>query len=142
MTTASLLRQPIACRNTGFGMVDALVGLALLAVTLLGACGSLHFALRATRSAAWQARAVDLVADLNEDLQHDDPALPLAVRLESWRERLQQDLPAGEISALDSRSLAAGAVAINWFDLRLAWNGTPGRPRETLQLPVAQEPVR
>jgi hypothetical protein len=142
MIPARQHRWCIPRRGTGFGLVDALVGLALLAVTLLGACGSLHFALRATRSAAWQARAVDLVADLNEDLQHDDPALPLASRLESWRERLRHDLPAGEISALDPRDLAAGAAVINWFDLRVAWNGTPGGPREILQLPVAQDPVR
>jgi hypothetical protein len=142
MTKGRLRRRRIPRRGTGFGLVDALVGLSLLAVTLLGACGSLHFALRATRSAAWQARAVDLVADLNEDLQHDDPALPLTDRLESWRQRLRQDLPSGEISAMDPRNLVAGATGINWFDLRLAWNGTPGGPRETLELPVAQEPVR
>lgn len=142
MTAPQLHFRCVHHRRRGFGLVDALVGLALLAVTLLGACGSMHYALRATRSAAWQARAVDLIADLGEDLQHVDPALPAATRLESWRARLQQDLPAGEIASLEPRSLVAGDVAINWFDLRLAWNGTPGRPRETLQLPLAQEPMR
>ena len=118
----------------GFGLVDALVALTLLAVTLLGACGSLHFALRATRAAAWQARAVDLIADLDEDLQHADPALPMAVRLESWRARVQQDLPAAEVSALDPRNLTVGETQIAWRDVRLAWNGTPGMPRQTLRL--------
>jgi type II secretory pathway component PulJ len=123
--------------TAGFGLVDALVALTLLAVTLLGACGSLHFALRATRAAAWQARAVDLIADLDEDLQQADPALPMAAQLESWRARVQQVLPAAEVSALNPLNLALGEARLNWLDLRLAWNGTPGKPRESLGLPLA-----
>ena len=120
----------------GFGLVDALVALALLAVTLLGACGAMHFALRATRAASWQARAVDLLADLDEDLQRLDPARPAAARLDAWRARVRQDLPAGALSAIDPRELVIGEAGIHWLDLRLAWNGMPGSAGETLQLPV------
>jgi hypothetical protein len=121
----------------GFGLVDALVALGLLAVTLLGACGSLHFALRATRAAAWQTRAVDLIADLDEDLQNADPTLPMEARLEAWRTRLQQNLPAAEVSAMEARSLVVGELQTGWLELRLGWNGTPGKPREYLRLPLA-----
>lgn len=124
-------------RTAGFGLVDALVALALLAMTLLGACGALHFAMRAIHAAAWQARAVDLVADLDEDLQHADRAQPLATRLESWRARLRHDLPVAEIAATDARDLAVAETAITWLDLRVAWQAAPGSPRQTLQLPLA-----
>ena len=94
--------------NAGFGLIDALVALALLAVTLLGACGGLLFALRATQAAAWQMRAVDLVADLDEQLQQADPAEPVAARLESWRARVRQVLPTAEVAGLEPRSLVVG----------------------------------
>jgi hypothetical protein len=136
-----MARQPhtrgsIQRSTAGFGLVDALVALALLAVTLLGACGALHFALRATRAASWQARAVDLLADLDEDLQRADPAQPAAARLETWRARVQQVLPAGAVSAMDARALVIGESGVRWFDVRLAWNGMPGSPGESLQLPL------
>jgi hypothetical protein len=120
----------------GFGLVDALVALALLAVTLLGACGALHFALRATRAAAWQSQAVDLLADLDEDLQRADPAQPAAARLEAWRARVQRDLPAGAVAAMNPRALGIGEAGLQWLDLRLAWNGSPGSSGESLQLPL------
>ena len=123
--------------NAGFGLIDALVSLSLLAVTLLGACGSLHFALRATRAAAWQTRAVDLVADLDEDLLQSDSSLPLATRLEPWRARLSQDLPAAAVTAMNARNLVVAQVSTGWVDLRVGWNGAPGEPRQTLQLPLA-----
>lgn len=137
MNTRRIRNHPIAHSSAGFGLVDALVALALLAVTLLGACGSLHFALRATRSAAWQSRAIDLVADLDEDLQHTGPALPPAAQLESWRSRLRQELPAAGIAALDRRSLVVGELETTWLDLQLAWNGMPGEARDFLRLPLA-----
>jgi len=129
-------RTTIRRSAAGFGLVDALVALALLAVTLLGACGSLHFGLRATRAATWQARAVDLLADLEEELQGVDSAQPAAARLDAWRARVQHDLPAGAVSAMDPRELTIGESGIHWLDLRLAWNGMPGSPGETLQLPT------
>lgn len=124
------------CKGAGFGLVDALVALALLAITLLGACGSLQFALRATRAAAWQSQAVDLVADLDEDLQRTDTSLPLAAHLEAWLARMQQHLPAARIAALTSRNLVVGTLPTTWHELRLDWNGTPGQPRDSLQLPL------
>ena len=137
MSTAIFRCQTIPRGNEGFGLIDALVALTLLAITLLGACASLHLALRATRAAAWQTRAVDLVADLDEDLQHLDPALPVATRIESWRSRLQRDLPVAEITALDPRSLIVGERGVDWLDLRINWNGAPGQRRQALSLPLA-----
>jgi type II secretory pathway component PulJ len=124
-------------RHRGFGLVDALVALSLLAITLLGACGSLHFALQATRSAAWQARAVDLIADLDEDLQHADAAVPFATHLDAWRTRLQQALPVATLAALDARNLPVGAQNVGWLDLRITWSGMQGPARAALQLPLA-----
>ncbi len=123
--------------NAGFGLIDALVALALLAVTLLGACGGLLFALRATQAAAWQMRAVDLVADLDEQLQQADPAEPVAARLESWRARVRQVLPTAEVAGLEPRSLVVGQSEIHWSDVQLGWNGMPGQARTSLRLPLA-----
>jgi len=120
----------------GFGLVDALVALALLAVTLLGACGALHFALRATRAASWQSQAVNLLADLDEDLQRVDPAQTAAARLEAWHARVQRDLPASAVAAMNPRALVIGEAGLQWLDLRLAWNGMPGSSGESLQLPL------
>ena len=119
-------------------MVDALVALALLGITLLGACGSIHFALRATRAAGWQARAVDLVADLDEDLQPAAGHAPLAA-LAQWRGRLGTELPVGTMTALHSRRVDAGDQGVEFSELQLAWQGMPGQRRETLRLPLAHQ---
>jgi len=126
-----------ACGQSGFGLVDTLVALALLAVTLLGACGSVHFAMRATRAAAWQARVVDLAADLDEELLQADPAQLLDQRIAAWRERVALELPAARVIGLDPRQLALDANVVDWFELQLAWNGSPGQPRHSLRLPLA-----
>lgn len=130
--------QSLPGAHAGFGLIDALVALALLAVTLLGACGSLHFAMRANRAAAWQSQAVDLVADLDEDLQQSGTAGSQAAQLETWRLRLQRDLPAAQVAGLQARRVAAGAASIDWIDVTLAWNATPGMRRQTLEVPLAQ----
>lgn len=120
-------------RIRGFGLVDALVALTLLALTLLGALGSLHFAMRATRAAGWQVHAVDLVADLDEALQSGAATDPLP----AWQARVQHDLPAGAVR-LEPRVLAAGASGLAWHDARLTWNAMPGQPTASLSLPVSQ----
>jgi hypothetical protein len=126
-----------APRQSGFGLVDTLVALALLAVTLLGACGSVHFALRATRAAAWQARVVDLAADLDEELLQADPAQHIDQRIAAWRARVDLELPAARVIGLDPRQLALDSNAVGWFELRLAWNGAPGQPPHSIRLPLA-----
>ena len=123
--------------QSGFGLVDTLVALALLAVTLLGACGSVHFAMRATRAAAWQARVVDLAADLDEELLQADPAQPIEQRIASWRARVGLELPAARVMGLDPRQLAVDANGVGWFELQLAWNGAPGLAPHSLRLPLA-----
>lgn len=137
MSRPALHRPTPPPGNAGFGLIDALVALALLAVTLLGACGSLLFTLRATHAAAWQMRAVDLVADLDEQLQQLDTAQPMAARLEAWQARVRQELPAAEVVDLESRSLVVGESQVRWSDIQLTWNGAPGQGRTSLRLPLA-----
>jgi Tfp pilus assembly protein PilV len=123
----------------GFGLVDALVALVLLALTLLGACGGLHFALRAAHAATLQARAVDLVADLGEDVYGGDAAR-LQAALGTWRGRVINDLPVNPraASSLATRQLQHAALndPVEWFDLRLSWNGLPGTRNDALRLPL------
>jgi hypothetical protein len=61
----------------------------------------------------------------------------VATRIESWRSRLQRDLPIAEIAALDSRSLVVGERGVDWLNLQLTWNGAPGQRRQALSLPLA-----
>lgn len=127
---------PPTAGAAGFGTIDALVALALLGITLLGACGSVHFALRATRAAGWQARAVDLLADLDEDLQQAADREP-APALAEWQARLGRELPGGRILSVVPRRMDAGP-GLEFSELQLAWNGMPGQRAETLQMPLAQ----
>lgn len=136
MSSRSTLHRS-ARAAAGFGLVDVMVALALLAIALLGACGSLHFALRASRASAWQSTAVDLVADLAEDLQLPDAALPSAVRLDAWRARLRLVLPTGEVAALQARTVTTGDLHVSFSDLQLEWTGMPGQPAQSLRLPLA-----
>jgi hypothetical protein len=123
----------------GFGLVDVLVALVLLALTLLGACGGLHFALRATHAATLQARAVDLVADLAEDIYGGNTAR-LQAELGAWRGRVRSNLPVHRqaASSLATHQLQHAALndPVEWFDLRLNWNGLPGTRGDALRLPL------
>lgn len=130
----------VPCKAAGFGLIDALVALTLLAITLLGACGSLHFALRSTQAALWQTRAVDLVADLSEDLLAAEAGAPVAAPLEAWRERVRQSLPAGEVAAFHPRTRRVADLDIHWIELGLNWNGLPGHGTAPLRMALAHAP--
>lgn len=133
-------------RNTGFAMVDVLVALLLLALTLTGACVTLIQAMRSTHGALLATRAVDLAADLAEELRaaaSDAEALAL---LSAWRARAGSVLPAAGPAPEDFASLvripAAGgetgtADAVDGYLLTLRWQAAPGGAVREMVLPVA-----
>jgi hypothetical protein len=127
----------------GFAMLDVLVALMLLALTLTAACMTLVQTLRATHDALLATRAVDLAADLSEELKRIQAPGDLDPLLAELRERLRGTLPVAGIAPEDMASLAP---FINPDDaeplpqdsvrlLTLRWRGARGTVEE-LQLPV------
>lgn len=79
--------------HAGFAMIDVLVALLLLAITLTGACVTLIKAQRATHSALLASRAVDLAADLAEELQSVSSITESDAVVAAWRARASTQLP-------------------------------------------------
>jgi Tfp pilus assembly protein PilV len=123
--------------NAGFGLIDTLIALTLLAVSLLGVSGGVHYALRATHATLLQTQAVDLIADLTEDL-HWVNADDLPALLSGWQVRVQQALPARDFAPprLTRVSAGSGAHALAWLDVEMGWNGLAGTRDGALSLPV------
>lgn len=82
-----------ALRHLGYVLFDVLIAQLLLAVALLGGGMALVQALAASRAAALQTAAVDLLADLGESL-HTVPVPPHSIS--DWPVRVARELPAGE----------------------------------------------
>lgn len=126
-------------------MLDVLVALLLLAVVLTGTCATLIQAVRSSGDALRATRAVDLAADLTEELRGaGSPAQAEAV-LASWRSRVATVLPVGamepeEFASLAPTSLEPAEDATTPVSppllLRLRWLGAGSEQRELL-LPVA-----
>nr|PZN63946.1 MAG: hypothetical protein DIU62_10460 [Pseudomonadota bacterium] len=129
-------------RPCGFALIDALVALLLLAVTLAGACTTLIHTMRATHEALLVTRAVDLAADLAEELQDATSATQVGEALESWRSRIPTVLPTtgmapGEIASLTRPQPPEGSGArAGVLELTLRWHGPPGREAGELRLPL------
>lgn len=126
-------------------MLDVLVALLLLAVVLTGTCATLIQAVRSSGDALRATRAVDLVADLTEELRGAGSTAQAEAVLASWRNRVPTVLPVGEMepeefaslarSSLEPAEDAATPVSAPLL-LRLRWLGAGSEPRE-LVLPVA-----
>jgi hypothetical protein len=122
----------------GFGLIDALVALTLLAVCLLGIGGGVHYALRSTQAALLQTQAVDLIADLSEDL-HSVEASEVPSLLSEWRARVRRNLPARNfapprITRIDLGQ--QGQASLAWVNVEMQWNGPSGVRDGALSLPV------
>jgi Tfp pilus assembly protein PilV len=122
----------------GFGLIDTLVALTLLAVSLLGISGGVHYALRATQATLLQTQAVDLIADLSEDL-HSVAAPEVASLLSEWQVRVQRSLPARDfapprLTRVDSGQ--EGVASMAWINIEMQWNGLSGARNGVLTLPV------
>jgi Tfp pilus assembly protein PilV len=124
-------------------MVDVLVALLLLAVALAGACAALLHALRTTHEALLTTRAVDLAADLTEDLRSVTSVTEAAQRLSGWRQQVIALLPVAgmrpeDIASLEPMPLAAEVTAAGgpYFELTLRWNSRSSTTSQELRLPV------
>jgi hypothetical protein len=107
-------------RQSGSGLIDTLVALLLLAFSLLGACTLLIRTLAASRAATIQTTAIDLAADLSEELAAEAlrasvPSIPDEV-VRAWRLRVSDALPTG-IPPLDQfASFAPPVISLRWWD--------------------------
>lgn len=133
-------QKPIA----GFVMVDVLVALLLLAVVLTGACATLIQSMRITHDALLATRAVDLAADLTEELRGVTSVSQVEPLVSAWRERVGASLPVEglepeEFAALLALPLPdqAGGPASRRYELVLRWRAPPQSGLRELRLPVA-----
>jgi Tfp pilus assembly protein PilV len=90
----------------GVGLIDTLVALTLLALSLLGASTALIRTLGANRAAALQTTAVDLAADLAEDLRAGIPVT-------DWSHRVAAQLPGA--NPVD-QGVTGSTVTLRWWD--------------------------
>lgn len=131
-------------RNAGFAMIDVLVAMLLLAVALTGACATLVQTMRATHAALLATRAVDLAADLSEELRQAASLDETRVLLADWRSRVATALPVAGLAPDQYVSLVPDAPlteestgdGVSRHVLTLRWRGDQGDLRE-LKLPVA-----
>jgi Tfp pilus assembly protein PilV len=122
----------------GFGLIDTLIALTLLAISLLGISGGVHYALRTAHATLLQTQAIDLVADLAEDLHSVAPDQVHAL-LSGWQARVQLSLPTRDFDPprVARAELARGdAEPMAWFDVDIGWKGVSGAPDGSLLLPV------
>ena len=130
--------MPRLTQQAGFGLIDTLTALTLLAISLLGVSGGVHYALRATHAALLQTQAVDLIADLAEDLHlaTTDDALPSLMT--EWQERVRQTLPARDFDPplLSRAQIGAGPEPLAWTNVEMGWNNLHGTHDGSLLLPV------
>lgn len=130
-------------RHAGFAMLDVLVALLLLAVTLSGAGATLIQAMRASHGALLATRAVDLAADLSEQLREATSQEQAELLLADWRARVAAELPVAgmapdefaSVTDLPWDAAAPEDPTPGGRELRLRWWRAAGEARE-LRLPV------
>lgn len=126
-------------------MLDVLVALLLLALTLTGACLTLLQTLRASHEALLATRAVDLAADLAEDLLGATSVTQVDTVLAAWRARVGSVLPVAGMDPEQFASLAEvarvpGDDAPPLRELTLRWMAVSARAPRELRLPLAGLP--
>src|SRR5690606_24448996 len=92
-------------------MLDVLIALLLLAVTLTGACATLVHTMRSTHDALLATRAVDLAADLSEELKHLAATMAPEEAVGAWRERVRAALPVAGLAPEQFASLVIADTA-------------------------------
>jgi hypothetical protein len=131
-------------RSTGFALIDVLVALLLLAVCLTGACATLIQTMRTTHEALLVTRAVDLAADLTEDLRGVQSVTQGEAVLAAWREQVRRALPVVGLDPDEIASLApmpappdaSGEGPGVSHELVLRWRGSPNQGIRELRLPL------
>lgn len=120
-------------------MLDVLVALLLLAVTLTGACLTLLQTLRATHEALLATRAVDLAADLCEELQGAASATQADAVLAAWRTRVSTLLPVAgveQFASLVEIPADPGEGTPPLRELTLRWRAVAAGATRELRLPL------
>lgn len=126
----------------GQSLLDALVALLLVATTLLGAATALVRGIAASRGAALQTSAVDLVADLSEQLRASDPTGQSSL-VENWTRSAADVLPSGTAQAVPMPEAATGPEAAGqWSRLTLRWHDPADAQPFVMQLPLLSAPDR
>jgi type II secretory pathway pseudopilin PulG len=131
-------------RGAGFALVDVLVALLLLAIVITGACATLIHTMRVTRDALLATEAVDLAADLAEELRTVGSITQARELLPAWRERVRRALPVAGLGAEDLATLVlAGPVddpggydGPGRHEVRLRWRASTAGGMRELILPV------
>lgn len=126
--------------QTGIALLDVLVALLLLAVALTGACATLIHTVRTTQDAMLASRAVDLAADLAEELKHAHSS-ELDHLVAALRNRLPAVLPVTGLAPGQYVSISASGAGDEAdigpsLLLTLRWRSARGEVSE-LSLPVA-----
>lgn len=132
------LESHIEGNCAGFGLIDTLVALTLLAICLLGISGGVHFALRTTQATLRQTQAVDLVADLTEDLHAVAPD-EASASVADWQARVRELLPPRDFEPprLTLNHLERiGSDTLPWIEVEMPWKGLTGKREGSLLLPV------
>jgi hypothetical protein len=127
-------------------MIDVLVALLLLALALTGACATLVQTMHSTHSAFLATRAVDLAADITEQLHGVSSNTEANALVAAWRTRVSTELPVvgmepeefGSLTLLPQAEEPANpSDGVHHFELTLRWkDGRIGGNRE-LNLLVA-----
>jgi len=131
---------PLLPGCAGFGLIDTLTALTLLAVSLLGICGGAQYALRATHATLLQTQALDLIADLAEDLHSATTPDEVPALLSSWQVRVQRILPARDFDPprlTRAQLKRSDTDTLAWFNVEMGWIGLGGTRDGLLSLPVA-----
>lgn len=127
-------------KNAGFAMLDVLIALLLLAVTLTGACATLVQTMRATHGALLATRAIDLAADLTEELHGAASSTQADAVLAAWRVRAASAIPAAAVDAEEFASLTPAVELAEpvpgRYQLTLRWRDTRSDDVRQLSLPV------
>jgi hypothetical protein len=128
---------------TGSGLIETLVALLLLSVTLLGTASTLVRTISSSRSAALHTRAVDLAADLAEELRAqpiDVNSITTSPLLADWRARVAAALPVANLSPAEYADVASPVASPSPAPVQLhtalRWHHSALGQLDTLQVPL------
>jgi type IV pilus modification protein PilV len=131
--------------SAGFGLVEALVALLLLAIATIGAGAAMVASLAAQRAALLRTQAADLAADLAEALRSAPDAAAQDAEIRSWQALVQTRLPRAQSEAerLPSSQSAAPPMQLPaGFRISLQWRDGREPSPAMLTLPIATATFR
>jgi Tfp pilus assembly protein PilV len=131
--------------EAGFGLVETLTALLIMAVVLLGTCAALIQSIGANRAAAVHTQAVDLAADIVESLRDEPSARQRALQIAQWQVRVAAMLPVGATPLPGFASIAASQALTpavpQMVNASVRWWSPSTHVPTSLLLPVALSAV-